>query len=47
MSDEQRHSEDQGKEEERDETMQDLDVSQEDSENVRGGLLREGERAKK
>ena len=40
MGEEQRRSEEQGKEEERDEKMQDLDVSKEESEDVRGGLSR-------
>lgn len=40
MSDEQRYSEDESKEGERDETVKDLDVSQEEGEDVRGGLRR-------
>ena len=40
MSDEQRRSEDENRETERDETMKDLDVSEEESEDVRGGLRR-------
>jgi hypothetical protein len=40
MSDEQRYSEDESKESERDETMKDLDVSQEEGEDVKGGLAR-------
>ena len=47
MSDEQRYSEDEVKESERDETMKDLDVSQEEGEDVKGGLRREGDAAKK
>ena len=39
MSDEQRYSEDE-KENERDETMKDLDVSQEEGDDVKGGLAR-------
>ena len=39
MSDEQRHSEE-STESERDETMKDLDVSQEEGEDVKGGLRR-------
>ena len=40
MSDEQRYSEDESKESERDETMKDLDVSKDESEDVKGGLAR-------
>lgn len=45
MSDEQRHSEEE-RETEREETMEDLDVSKEESEDVRGGLSREGRNVK-
>lgn len=41
MSDEQRYSEDESKESERDETMKDLDVSQEEGDDVKGGLRRD------
>lgn len=40
MSDEQRHSEDENREAEREETMEDLDVSQDEGEDVKGGLQR-------
>lgn len=40
MSDEQRYSDDETKESERDETMKDLDVSQEEGDDVKGGLRR-------
>ena len=39
MSDEQRYSEDESKESERDETMKDLDVSQEEGDDIKGGGL--------
>ena len=39
MSDEQRRSEEENRDVEREETMQDLDVSEEEGEQVKGGQL--------
>ena len=41
MADEQRRSDEEQQEREREETIRDLDVSEEEGENVKGGLMRD------